>query len=51
MPSGGQFRTVVEGSERRDVTREAVMKNRVKSPPRYPICSEITHDDRRQDRR
>jgi hypothetical protein len=38
-----QLRTVVESSERWDVTRDAAMQKRVKSPPKYPICSEITH--------
>jgi hypothetical protein len=38
-----QLRTVVERSERWDARRDAAMQKRVKSPPRYPICSEITH--------
>jgi hypothetical protein len=38
-----QLRTVVERIERLEATRDAAMQNRVKSPPRYPICSETAH--------
>jgi hypothetical protein len=44
MPTGtDQLRIAVERNERWDVTRDAAMKKRVRSPPRYPICSETTH--------
>jgi hypothetical protein len=34
---------VVERNELGSTTRDAAMQNRVRIPPRYPICSEITH--------
>jgi hypothetical protein len=38
-----QLRATVDRSRRWKTTWDADMQKRVKSPQRYPICSEITH--------